>query len=1087
MKFGKQLEARQLEFLEHNGHFIDYKSLKKIIKQLSYPIPNNNDSTKELFEGKRNSNQNLLSANLFIDSNDDDLIISKRLQENQSTFFFKLERELENVNNYYLSKENELNIKFKILQNKFDNFIKTERNTTNNTFVYKNISSALKKFHKDLVDLQQYVELNKTGFSKVLKKWDKRSSSHQKEFYFATVVLVQPIFTHNDISSLLEKVLSMINTLENQKDLQSFNEDLKEFKLDNSNSNTNLTNHSILLESNNFDEDDDINCRSSTWYAELLNILKLSDLTKLEQMINNFHSKKIQAYIETLKSSINFDCKLLKLQEIITSIFILLIDSPINDDALKCFYLKFKPLIILTYYNKSEVFSNRNIFHEAARCIDSSRSFIIKEILLNSEIPKKELENMLNTQDFNSRTALHYASELGKEDVTKLILESNLYCKIDLLDFSSKTPLILAIENNNNNIVKILLNYNQQYNNNRSNSHISLSFIPQFIPLNVACYNNNFASAKMLLEQSDDTDLSTLYDAHGLTPLHIVAKIGGDPKLIDLLVKYGANPNGIDKFSKWTPIFYAVQEGHGNSVQALLDNGASSDILDEEKRCPLFYAMWEGYADILNILPKKANLQIQKSSLDSIDLSDDCDIIEMPSLELPPPIIPSRKYGHSFLEKKILVKLLLSSGSNPIQLFNTQNSEFIQPGRITITSNASGSYPKNIVLPIEERKKEEISFHVPSLTNFLIEFEVFSKFGNKFIGKAVVARSSLQLGYDGWTSLSVTILDSHLVSIGSVTFDLNVILPRTGESLNITEYDTYWKATFVENKKKSETHILPSSSLKEKYMKLNLFILNDGCIVCAPRTTIDVSGSKFFLNDLTKTDVTNLLGTNITIPPDFSCSDEIEEYLSNRIIIFENLLPKIPYDVQLNLQVHYPTILEMRNIPIKINPNISCNTFIDDILDIVFRHERVLKNDSIPMRSILFSSTNLQVCSILNWKQPNFPALYEFNAIKLKDGKFYRDTPNSLLDLAINPFFPGFVDNKSSCIREIVQSVSDNNLLGIIIPSDLLKLSCKLLTAITNSGLLVLSSGEENPALAVNGISLESSLVFESDDNIEFP
>lgn len=34
-----------------------------------------------------------------------------------------------------------------------------------------------------------------------------------------------------------------------------------------------------------------------------------------------------------------------------------------------------------------------------------------------------------------------------------------------------------------------------------------------------------------------------------------MAKIGGDPQLIQLLIRYGADPNEIDGFNKWTPIF----------------------------------------------------------------------------------------------------------------------------------------------------------------------------------------------------------------------------------------------------------------------------------------------------------------------------------------------------------------------------------------------------------------------------------------------------------------------------------------------------------------------------------------------------
>jgi SPX domain protein involved in polyphosphate accumulation len=41
---------------------------------------------------------------------------------------------------------------------------------------------------------QQFIEMNATGFRKILKKWDKRSRSTTKELYLARQVEVQPIF-----------------------------------------------------------------------------------------------------------------------------------------------------------------------------------------------------------------------------------------------------------------------------------------------------------------------------------------------------------------------------------------------------------------------------------------------------------------------------------------------------------------------------------------------------------------------------------------------------------------------------------------------------------------------------------------------------------------------------------------------------------------------------------------------------------------------------------------------------------------------------------------------------------------------------
>lgn len=79
MKFGKYLASRQLELPEYSGHFIDYKSLKKLIKQLA--IPSTTATTTTSIDGE------VTISN-----------IQHTLKENKASFFFRVERELEKVN-----------------------------------------------------------------------------------------------------------------------------------------------------------------------------------------------------------------------------------------------------------------------------------------------------------------------------------------------------------------------------------------------------------------------------------------------------------------------------------------------------------------------------------------------------------------------------------------------------------------------------------------------------------------------------------------------------------------------------------------------------------------------------------------------------------------------------------------------------------------------------------------------------------------------------------------------------------------------------------------------------------------------------
>lgn len=56
--------------------------------------------------------------------------------------------------------------------------------------------------------MQQFVEMNATGFRKILKKWDKRSKSSTKELYLARQVDVQPVFNRQVRSIYAPKSLT---------------------------------------------------------------------------------------------------------------------------------------------------------------------------------------------------------------------------------------------------------------------------------------------------------------------------------------------------------------------------------------------------------------------------------------------------------------------------------------------------------------------------------------------------------------------------------------------------------------------------------------------------------------------------------------------------------------------------------------------------------------------------------------------------------------------------------------------------------------------------------------------------------------
>jgi CDK inhibitor PHO81 len=87
-KFGKHIQQRHLDLPEYAASFVNYKALKKLIKQLSA-------TPKIPAQGAADVAQEVLDP-------------QAALRANKEVFFFRLEREIEKVNAFYLQKEAEV-------------------------------------------------------------------------------------------------------------------------------------------------------------------------------------------------------------------------------------------------------------------------------------------------------------------------------------------------------------------------------------------------------------------------------------------------------------------------------------------------------------------------------------------------------------------------------------------------------------------------------------------------------------------------------------------------------------------------------------------------------------------------------------------------------------------------------------------------------------------------------------------------------------------------------------------------------------------------------------------------------------------
>lgn len=1111
MKFGKYLASRQLELPEYSGHFINYKALKKLIKQLAIP---SNESA---------SNKPLSQAD-----------IQNTLKENKASFFFKVERELEKVNSFYLEKQANLAVNLDLLLVQRDELFLNLQHIINedksidsellnsnfkNSITYLNLYQNFKKNHQDLLRLQQFILLNETGFLKVVKKWDKRSKSHTKELFILTAVNVQPVFHKHDINELSDLVTSSLFDLESlidgdltpiksfsSKNLNTTTHDRQDYlsgtesgpeMLNRSGLNmrhgslSNLTGDSLMsLQSQNTEIDE--------LYTSFVNIATLKDpdmelLTRWMNKVNN--STKLFVGDDTSKE---FQ-ELVKLK--FSRVFLLAITNlKIPDSSLR-------PFLQLINYNidiserKDNFNNNKNILHECCSIpssstqennviinngvkvinspdlINHSRIFIVERV--TETLAGDDLHRLLVSKDFNGRNCLHYAAQHNREDLLNIILPRFSTQHLDDLDNESMSPLLLGIKYKNFAVIKKLIHAGSNIYPETSDDKL------QYLPVNYACKIGDYETVKYLLStDAPHSKFINNQDVEGLLPLHVVAR-NGHHLLIRLLVENGGDINQIDSLNKWTPLFYASQEGNLRSAQELLGYGARVDVIDEDGYNVLYYCVVEGHISLLNELleyksqlVKNSNdshinkktkrsssksqtadssmaiLDVEEDSEDNEEDSEERNVEGIPDLQLPPPILPLRRYGHNFLEQKVLIQLVFPNNSSFINLFNSNTD--LKPGRITLSSNISDVIPRNIMLPsADETRVSSCNFQtdIDSLSNFRIDFEIFPKFGTRLIAKTTaLSFAHIDTSSSDFNSIRLPLFDLRLRNIGEIKFNCQVIFPFAGVLLEASKFDTYWKSStnYVSRSSShgtetsqspngylspnnlssslgdshmvggamsttnelisgnSSSSFVTATSLSGQYLRVKVCLLNDGTPVVCPHWDISITDNiDLYLPNLSLEQLTSITGNLFDYDKVLQDLSEmtaedlpmIKKLLQIIYLPLDLVLQIIDVHINLNIEMMFPSEYEIRSLPFVANVSLTLNSFIDLTLNDIFNHLRSLRSITRPNRSIIFLSSNSLICKILNWKQPNFPVFLVMNGISCNplSNKFESRSTNGLL------------------------------------------------------------------------------------------
>lgn len=301
-------------------------------------------------------------------------------------------------------------------------------------------------------------------------------------------------------------------------------------------------------------------------------------------------------------------------------------------------------------FNFIDNINGRNPLHES--CI-SGRSQLVDVCLARGV--------SVSSKDAYGRTPLHYAAMNGHGDIAGRLLQQG--ADATTVDMDGHTPVIQAIISGHEDYVKILVE--------KAGASIlePTAISNDLIPLSLACQHGRYEVAKLLLQNG----AKVLPNSEGLYPQHLAARAGHAEicqLLVDLCGPDGGGKDRHDKYNMWTPLHHACIGGtarHLACMKVLVSAGCNVDAVDEYGKTPGFYAAWYGQIACLAYLKEsgarlegsrspKASAILANLGLGSVadtpsmtqspnsdgedEMAMDGEVDLIPSLSLPPPIIP---------------------------------------------------------------------------------------------------------------------------------------------------------------------------------------------------------------------------------------------------------------------------------------------------------------------------------------------------------------------------------------------------------------------------------------------------------------
>jgi ankyrin repeat protein len=330
-------------------------------------------------------------------------------------------------------------------------------------------------------------------------------------------------------------------------------------------------------------------------------------------------------------------------------------------------------------------------------------------------------------------SVLHFASEVGNSKIVHLLLESG--AGINNSNTEGRTPLYLASLNGHTGVVVMLLSKGITEESTRKS---------KYSPFVMACKHGHIRIVEKFLER----DNCTLPND---TPALLAAVQNGHEKIVELLLKNGADASMAQYASKISPLYSAAglgyngilklllkkgvnidmetknantaldvasQNGHYSSVQILLEKDANVNHCNAQRQTPLYYAAENGHYEIMmlllekgadvNICTKKENSALMRASWGGYEnmvcelLSHGADVNHC-NVAGKTALFFASEGGHIGVVKRLLaskadVTLANKDGNIPLYIASRHGHHGVVQELLRYDSNINGTKSKNPLL-----------------------------------------------------------------------------------------------------------------------------------------------------------------------------------------------------------------------------------------------------------------------------------------------------------------------------------------------------------------------------------------------------